>query len=116
EQAFREAEHAIGDGISMMVVVEEPGVEPLFAQGCLDVLEVHAQEVYLITAEVEPSCGRLSPQAKSRAQRGISRGNTHHGGTETRRKLAVVPKTPCPRSCHPERPRAPARFDRGPQH
>ncbi|MGC2323853.1 MAG: hypothetical protein WA463_14580 [Terriglobales bacterium] len=35
----------------MMVVVEERGVEPLFAQGSLDVLEVHAQEVYLITAE-----------------------------------------------------------------
>src|SRR5208282_4402748 len=36
--------------------------------------------------------------------------------TETRRKLAVGPKTPHPRNCHPERPRAPARFDRGPQH
>ena len=38
------------------------------------------------------------------------RGNTHHGGTETQRKLAAVPKTPHPKHCHPERPRVPARF------
>jgi len=44
----------------------------------LDILEVHALGVYLITADADS-------------------GNTRHGATEARRKLAVVPTTSPPK-------------------
>ena len=36
-----EAKDACGDGIAVMVVVEEPAVERGFAEGCLDGVEIH---------------------------------------------------------------------------
>src|SRR5580658_402626 len=42
-QARGQAEHAVGNGIAMMVVVEQPRVNIAFAQGRLDGGEVHGQ-------------------------------------------------------------------------
>jgi hypothetical protein len=41
EGIFVEAEDAVGDGVAVVVVVEEPAVEVVVAQGGLDVVEVH---------------------------------------------------------------------------
>ena len=42
-QARRQAEHAVGDGIAMVMVVEQPRVNVAFAQRRLDGSEVHGQ-------------------------------------------------------------------------
>ena len=42
---FRQPKHAIGNGIAMVMIVEEPGFLAAVAQGSLNVGEIHA---YLI--------------------------------------------------------------------
>jgi hypothetical protein len=42
-QGFTEAEDAVGDGVAVVVVVEEPAVELSVAERCLNRVELHGQ-------------------------------------------------------------------------
>ena len=57
-----EAENAVGDGIAVVVVVKKPAVELLFAEGCLNSIEIHRGMI----AEAA-GLGRISHVPRSRA-------------------------------------------------
>ena len=62
-QPFAQPEDAVRDGITMMMVVEEPAIEPGLTQSFLDRIELH------ISADSIPAISRQMPVALLLARR-----------------------------------------------